>query len=212
MSANNALNALAREFQRHWLAVFVGFLLVYSLLPFTAPALMKAGLTNVAQVIYGPYKLLCHTYGFRSFFLFGEQFNYPRGDGPGRFDTESGISTVDFKGVLAARDFQGNDKMGYKVALCERDIAMYLTTALNGIAFAFVRKKARPLPWIVFIIIGLGPIAFDGFSQLLSQPPFNFIAYRESTLTLRLLTGVLFGTALCWTLFPIVQGSLSNET
>ena len=118
---------------RHWLAVITLFLFAYSLVPFLAPVLKKAGLDTAAQIIYLPYKFLCHTYGFRSFFLFGEQFNYPRGDAPGQFDTVSGINTATFNGLLAARDFQGNAQMGYKVALCERDVAIYFTMALCGV-------------------------------------------------------------------------------
>ena len=192
---------------RHWLAIIVIFLFVYSLLPFGAPVLKQAGFETAAQFIYQPYKFLCHTYGFRSLFLFGQQTVYPRAE----FEAASGINSTTYSGLIDARNFQGNASMGYKVALCERDVAIYLTMALNGIAFAFVRKRARPLPWWLFIVIGLGPIAIDGFSQLFSQPPFGLLPYRESTLGLRVLTGSLFGFSVAWLLFPIIQGTLSNE-
>ena len=204
---SRALNAFASTFVRHWLALIVAFLFVYSLLPFGAPLLKQAGFETAAQFIYQPYKFLCHTYGFRSMFLFGDQIFYPRPE----FETASGINTATFNGLLDARNFQGNAQMGYKVALCERDVAIYLAMALNGMAFAFVRKRARPMPWWLFILIGLGPIAIDGFSQLFSQPPFNLIPYRESTLALRVLTGSLFGCSVAWLLFPIIQGTLCND-
>jgi uncharacterized membrane protein len=192
---------------RHWLAIIVAFLFIYSLLPFVAPILKHAGLDTAAQLIYQPYKFLCHTYGFRSFFLFGEQWEYPRA----AFDAASGINTATFGGQLDARNFQGNPQMGYKVALCERDVAIYFVMALNGMAFALVRKQAKPMPWWLFILIGLAPIGLDGFSQLLSQPPFGLLPYRESTLGLRVLTGSLFGTSVAWLLFPIIQGTLSRD-
>jgi uncharacterized membrane protein len=203
------LDAFARWFNNHWLALVVGILLVYSLLPFVAPVLMKAGLTSAAQVIYQPYKLMCHTYAFRSFFLFGEQLVYPRGNGDGAFEQATGIR-MDPAGLVQARDFQGNERVGYKVALCERDIAIYLAIAISGMAFALVRRRARPLPWLWFLLIGILPIAIDGFSQLFSQPPLNFLPFRESTWYWRVITGSLFGFSVAWLIFPIIEASMGS--
>ena len=198
------LNRFAEWFSRHWLALIVGIMLVYSLLPFAAPVLMKIGDTSAAQLIYQPYKLVCHTYAFRSFFLFGEQVVYSRGESDGEFQQATGIALTP-QGLLQARDFQGNEKVGYKVALCQRDIAIYLSIAFNGIAFAFVRNRARPLPWIWFILIGIVPIGLDGFSQLFSQYPLGLIPFRESTWWLRLITGSLFGISVTWLVFPLIE-------
>ena len=189
--------------------MMVAFLFFYSLLPFGAPLLKNAGFETAAQFIYQPYKFLCHTYGFRSLFLFGDRLFYPRPE----FDAATGINTSTYSGQIDARNFQGNPQMGYKVALCERDVAIYFTMALNGVAFAFVRKRARPMPWGLFILIGLGPIAIDGFSQLFSQlpTPYALLPYRESTLALRLLTGSLFGFSVAWLLFPIIQETLRSD-
>lgn len=203
------LNRFAEWFSRHWLALIVGIMLVYSLLPFAAPVLMKIGDTSAAQLIYQPYKLVCHTYAFRSFFLFGEQMVYARGESDGEFQQATGI-TLTPQGLLQARDFQGNEKVGYKVALCQRDIAIYLSIAFNGIAFAFVRNRARPLPWIWFILIGIVPIGLDGFSQLFSQYPLSLIPFRESTWWLRLITGSLFGISVTWLVFPLIEETFSG--
>ncbi len=50
---------------------------------------------------------------------------------------------------------------------------------------------------MLWILIGLGPIGLDGFSQLFSQMDWSWLAtifpYRESTPFLRVLTGALFG-------------------
>ncbi len=198
------LNRFAASFERHWLAVLVGALLMYSLLPFGAPVLKKLGLDALAQAIYQPYKLMCHTYGFRSFFLFGERFVYNRPE----FEQASGIDTGTFAGLLQARDFQGNEQMGYKVALCQRDVAIYFAMGINGAIYGLVRRRARPMPWLLFVLIGIVPIGLDGFSQLLSQPPFNLFAYRESTWLLRLATGALFGFSLAWLIFPLIENAV----
>jgi uncharacterized membrane protein len=198
------INRLGYDMQKHWLAVLVGVLLVYGALPFGAPVLKKIGLDGLSQVIYQPYKLMCHTYGFRSFFLFGEQGAYTRPE----FEQATGIDTASFTGLLESRDFQGNDQMGYKVALCQRDVAIYLAIAFNGMIYALVRGRRRPLPWLVFLLIALVPIALDGFSQLLSQPPFNLFPFRESNWFLRVATGALFGFGIAWVIFPLIDGSV----
>jgi len=190
---------------RHWVALLVSGLLFYSSLPFLAPVLMKAGAPGPAQLIYTVYRFTCHTYAFRSFFLFGERVEYPRGEGDGVFERATGINPGTVEGTLAARDFLGNETVGYKVALCERDVAIYFAMALNGILFAQTRRRAKPLPWWLFILLGIVPIGLDGFSQLFSQPPLNLISFRESTWWLRLLTGALFGTSVAWLIFPLIQ-------
>ncbi len=200
----NTMNRLVAGFQRHWLAVLVGILFAYSLIPFLAPALMHVGLSDLAQVIYQPYKLMCHTYGFRSFFLFGDQLAYTRP----QFEQLSGIDTSGFAGLLESRAFQGNAEMGFKVALCQRDVAIYLSMAIGGVVYALTRRRAKPLPFLLLLLIGVVPIGLDGFSQLLSQPPFFLLAYRESDWQLRALTGALFGLSLAWFIFPLIQSSL----
>ena len=61
--------------------------------------------------------------------------------------------------------------MGYKTALCERDMAIYGFVLIGGLVYGLLRRyrKVKPLPVWAFIIFGMGPIALDGFSQLFSQ-------------------------------------------
>lgn len=192
--------------------MIVGMLLVYVGLPFLAPVLKKAGADGLAQAIYQPYKFVCHTYAFRSFFLFGEQVVYARGEGEGEFERATGINPMTPAGLFQARDFQGNERVGYKVALCQRDIAIYLSIAVNGMIFAVVRRRAsRPIPWLLFVLIGVLPIGLDGFSQLLSQPPLAILPFRESTWHLRVLTGALFGVGVAWLAFPLIEASFATE-
>lgn len=208
MRRMKAMYRLTDSFQRHWLAVLVGILFAYSLVPFLAPALKYAGLDSLAQVIYQPYKLMCHTYGFRSFFLFGDQFVYSRP----QFEQMSGIDTSGFAGLIQSRNFQGNAEMGFKVALCQRDVAIYIAMAIGGVIYALTRRRAKPIPFLLLLLIGVVPIGLDGFSQLLSQPPFNLITYRESDWLLRTLTGALFGFSLAWFVFPLIENSLLAQS
>jgi uncharacterized membrane protein len=94
------------------------------------------------------------------------------------------------------------------VALCERDIAIYGGILLFGLAFSLTGRRIKHLPWYFWLLFGILPIAIDGFSQLLSQPPLGFFPYRESTPLLRSITGFLFGFTTAWFGFPIVEESM----
>lgn len=204
-----AVDRGALAFSRHWLLVFNLFILAYVGVPFLAPALMRAGFTGAAKLIYTVYGPLCHQLGYRSWFLYGEQTNYPRAE----FQARTGIDPND---LWAARGFLGDAQMGYKVAFCQRDVAIYGGLLLAGILYGlpFVRGRVPPLHWLGWVALGLAPIGLDGFSQLLSQYPysalplFNLLPVRESTPFLRSLTGALFGVANAWLAYPYVEESM----
>lgn len=113
--------------------------------------------------------------------------------------------------MTAARRFRGDEQMGYKVALCARDIAIYAAMVVGGILFLFTRRWLRPAPLFLYILLGLGPIGIDGFSQLLSYPPFEFWATRETLPEMRVLTGALFGIMNVWIAFPYIEQSMQES-
>jgi uncharacterized membrane protein len=207
---------------RHYLLLLNLFMLFYVGLPFAAPTFMKLGLTAPARLIYVMYSPLCHQFGFRSFFLYGEQPYYPLKEagltGIKTFDQITGLQNLtDPYNVsrLGARQFIGDATVGYKVAICERDIAIYGAILLFGILYGLTGRRIPTLHWSLWILLGLGPIGLDGFSQLFSQ--FNwpwlasFLPYRESTPFLRVLTGGLFGAMTAWFAYPNIEESM-NET
>jgi uncharacterized membrane protein len=201
---------------KHYLAIFNFFLILYIGIPFLAPILKKMGWNKPAEGIYRIYRPLCHQWAFRSFFLFGEQAYYPHAAAkiPDvlTFEQVSGITDLNDPGRLQARVFEGNSLLGYKVALCERDIAIWSAMALFGLLYALTGRKLPKQHWLIWLLIGLGPIGLDGFSQLLSQIPNTFIQtllpYRESTPFLRSLTGFLFGLTTAWFMFPLIEESM----
>lgn len=207
---------------KRYLLILNLFMLIYVGLPFLAPTLMKLGAEGAGQVIYRVYKPLCHQFGFRSFFLFGEQPFYPLKEagmtGFKTFEEATGITGVDDPysySRFEARNFVGDETLGYKVALCERDIAIYLAILLFGIIFGLTGRRFKSLHWLAWLFLGIAPIGLDGFSQLLSQ--FNWdwfsavIPYRESTPFLRVLTGGFFGLLTAWFAYPNIEESM-NET
>ncbi len=203
---------------KHYLAIFNLFLLLYVGIPFLAPVFKKVGWNGPAEVVYKIYSPLCHQWAFRSFFLFGEQAYYPHAAAkvPGvlTFEQVSGISDSNDPSRIQARLFEGTPVLGYKVAFCERDVAIWGAMALFGLVFAATGRRLPKMHWIVWILVGLLPIGLDGFSQLFSQIPIAFIQtylpYRESTPFLRTLTGFLFGFSTAWFMFPLIEETMAD--
>lgn len=206
---------------KKYLLILNLFMLIYAGLPFLAPTLMKLGAETPANLIYRMYKPLCHQFGFRSFFLYGEQPFYPLAEagmtGYKTFEEVSGIPNLDDPYSFTrfeARNYIGDETVGFKVALCERDVAIYLAIMGFGVVYGLTGRRFKSLHWMLWLLIGIGPIGLDGFSQLFSQ--FNWewlnalVPYRESTPFLRVLTGALFGLATAWFAYPNIEDSMSE--
>ena len=99
-------------------------------------------------------------------------------------------------------------EMGYKMAVCERDTAIYAAMGIFCVLFFFSGNRFPPLKLWVYILLGLAPMAADGGSQLLSQVLPAVFPFRESTVLLRCVTGAFFGFFTCWYLFPKLERSL----
>jgi uncharacterized membrane protein/thiol-disulfide isomerase/thioredoxin len=209
------IDAVTYWFSRHYLLVFNLFVVIYVGIPFLAPVLMRSGATTPAAIIYRAYGTVCHQLAFRSFFLFGEQWVYPRSAAGWvnllNFQSATGLSEDSNPiNLYNAHNFVGNTVVGFKVALCERDVAIYLAILLFGLIYSLTDRRLPALHWAVWIAIGIIPIGLDGFSQLLSQPPFNLLPYRESTPYLRILTGALFGFTTAWFGYPMVEITMAD--
>jgi uncharacterized membrane protein len=199
----------------HYMLVFNFFVLLYLGFPFLAPILMSAGLTTPASLIYRGYGMMCHQFAFRSWFVFGEQPAYPRSAaGLEWLNSYEEMIGLDADDQWAARRYTGEDDIGYKVALCQRDVAIYGGILIFGVLFAVTGRRIKSIPWYIWILVGILPIALDGFSQIFSQPPLNMIpplnllTYRESTPFLRSLTGFLFGFTTAWFGYPLVEETM----
>jgi len=182
--------ALLEGVRRYWLlatnltvGVFVG-------LPFLAPVLLAAGFTDLANGIYSAYQSVCHQWAFRSFFLFGPELTYGA-EALGRL-----------VGHDAVFHTLGSPDIGYKVAFCERDVAIYLAALVAGLAYGRYRDRTPNLGVVGYGLLIL-PMAIDGFTQL--------FGWRESTVELRLLTGALFGVASVWLIYPRVDAIFARD-
>lgn len=189
-----AANTLVIGMARRWLAIFNTVWAIYLFTPFLAPIFMHIGWEAPAAVIYAIYSVLCHQLPDHSYFLFGPSLTplAPELIAGGMPITDS---------LFIERSFIGNAEIGWKVALCQRDVAIYAGVLVAGLSYALVRQRTKPLPFKLFVLLAI-PMAIDGGTQL--------IGLRESNWVLRTLTGSLFGMAAVYLAYPYVQDAMQE--
>jgi len=209
---------------RHWLFLVnlaMGMFVAGTLL---APLLLRLGLNGPARVVYTLYSFFCHQLPERSYFLFGP-------NGVNTYSRAQAVAWGADPGYL--RGFVGNTQVGFKVAIAERDIAIYVTFLLVGLIYALLRWRVLGLPWRLFLLLIL-PIALDGGSHVVSE--ITGLGFREAngwlaTLTghffsqafytgttlgsfnwlMRTLTGSLFAVACVWFAYPYLEQGFSLQ-
>ncbi len=177
---------------KHWLAVANLFWGLYVGLPLLAPVLMDAGWTLPAKVIYTIYRPACHQRPERSYFIGGPEIAYT----PEELQA-AGVDIDPF-----ARDI-GNEKVGWKVAFCERDVAIYGAIFFTGLVYDLVRRRLKGwrMPFRYFVLF-LIPMALDGLIQL--------FGLYESTWLRRSITGVIFGVGAVFFAYPYVEEAFAD--
>jgi len=180
-------NRLVLFIARHWLFLINTAVGLFVGLPILAPLLMAMGHTLPAALIYFLYRH-CHQLPHRSFFIGGPKHAYT-------FAEISAFTGVTDPLSLTHRPIT-DPALGYQVAFCQRDVAIYGAIFLAGLVFALVRHRVKPLPFKVYLLL-IAPMALDGSIQLLG--------WWESTWVLRTLTGALFGLASVWLAYPYLE-------
>jgi uncharacterized membrane protein len=181
--ADKAIFRLAK----HWLFLANLFWGLYVGLPLLAPVLMNAGYATPATIIYTIYRPACHQRPERSYFIGGPKVVY----------TPQELEAAGVKTGLFSRDI-GNEKVGWKVAFCERDVAIYGSIFLAGLAYGLVRRRLGN--WLMpfrYYLIFLVPLGVDGVLQL--------VGLYESTWWLRAITGVIFGIGSVAFAYPYLE-------
>ena len=177
---------------KHWLVLANLFWGLYVGLPFLAPVLMDAGMTVPAKAIYTIYRPACHQRPERSYFYGGPQAIYSIEE-----LAAAGLDTNPF-----AREI-GNEQLGWKVAFCERDVAIYGSIFLMGLVYALFRKRLRARRMrVLHFALFLVPMAIDGVLQLFS--------FYESTWLMRSLTGAIFGIGAVLFAYPYVDEGFAD--
>ena len=192
---------------KYWLWLAVAFLVIFAGLPFLAPVLMHADVTAPAELIYKVYSLTCHQLAYRTFFFFGGQPAYTID----QLQHALGV-TNDAADAFYWREFRGNAELGYKMAWCERDTAIYIAMILAFILLGLFRRFVPKLDWRVYFVLFILPMAIDGTWQLVTSPLhiLPFLPVHESTALLRVITGALFGIGSVWLIFPYIADAMRD--
>ncbi len=177
-----------RRALRHWLLALNAGIAAFIAGAVLAPVFGRVGWQSLADQLYLAYHLACHQWAFRSFFLFGQQGVY----------SEAQLASLG----VDPFGFAGNPDLGWKMAICERDVAIYVGLLVVGLLYARRPALVRPIGFGLYALLIL-PMAVDGFTQL--------FGFRESTWELRILTGALFGVASAWLVLPLLQEALVPE-
>jgi uncharacterized membrane protein len=177
---------------KHWLLLANLLWGLYVGLPLLAPVLMNAGWTVPAKAIYTIYRPACHQRPERSYFYGGPSAIYSVEE-----LEVAGVDTNPFARAI------GNEQVGWKVAFCERDVAIYGSIFLMGLVYAVFRKRlsTRRMRFRYFALF-LVPMAIDGILQL-------FGVY-ESTWLMRSLTGAVFGIGAVLFAYPYVDEGFAD--
>jgi uncharacterized membrane protein len=156
---------------------------------------MAGGGQQAGRLIYAVYKPACHQLPERSFYLFGPRITYTLDE-----LQSLGLLSED-DDIFSRQRFLGAPGIGYKMALCQRDMALYGGMLVAGLLFGLVRKRLQPLELWVFGLCLL-PMAVDGVTQM--------FLLRESTWPLRVFTGGLVGVASVWLLYPHLENAFAD--
>jgi uncharacterized membrane protein len=207
----DAIDRLVAWMARHWLTIFNTIVALFVAVPFLAPVLMQLGsaggcapCTGAARVIYILYSPACHQLPERSYFLFGPQATYTVGELEASGVVPAGLNILQRQMLRTP----GATDLGYKVALCERDVAIFGSLLLGGLVFGLARsilhRRGREVPRLPIwaYLVALAPMVIDGVTQL--------FGLRESNWILRSITGMLFGLATVWLAYPFVQEAMAD--
>ena len=111
------------------------------------PLLLAGGATSTATAFYRFFHLLCHQWAFRSFFVLGTQATYSR-------DQLSALGVDPYS-------FVGDAQMGWKMAFCERNVAIFVGLLAFGLALGLVHRQSQPASFAQFAVL-VSPMALDG--------------------------------------------------
>jgi len=202
-------------FRKNYMVFIIMLLFIYLFFAFSAPVLMKLEFSKLGKFIYVIYSNFCHQFAHRSWFLFGEQLFYPTS-----INADSGLRSLhDVFGIFPdniqkSREIIGNKSAGYKVAICQRDVAIYGAMLIVALIFQLSRKKIKKLPFWIWFSFAIIPIGTDGVWQLISSSNISIINIfsHESTPMIRSITGILFGFFTGWYIYPAIEETFEDES
>lgn len=186
------LERLVRSLCRNWTWIYLAGLGCFLGGALAAPLLAWAGLDRPASWLYAAYRLTCHQLPHHSWFIAGQGAAYTWPEVLPHLPWASSDPRLAFHHPLRDRF------LGYQVAICQRDIAIWSALLIGSIAL-LARRAVAPIPQPIRLrsyALAALPMAIDAGTQL--------IGWRESTPLLRSLTGGLFGLATAALVVPLL--------
>lgn len=202
-------------FRRNYTVFIIVILFLYLFFAFLAPVLMNYKITYLGKIIYSIYSNFCHQFAYRSWFLFGKQAFYPAYSEEGsEIRSLYNVFGVFAENVQESREIIGNESAGYKVAICQRDVAIYGAMLIFALIFHFLHNKITKIPFWLWFLLAIVPIGIDGLWQLVSSSNTSIlnISPHESTPLLRSITGFMFGFFTGWYLYPAIEETFEEES
>jgi uncharacterized membrane protein len=177
---------------RSWAGIYLLALGSFLALPIAAPILAMRGQDRAAGWIYAAYRLTCHQLPHHSWFLGGARWQYTWSE----VQPATGLALD--AASLAFHHPIRDSVLGYQLAFCQRDLAIWSALFFTSLLLLTLRKRRRisalRLRWYLLALV---PMAVDGLSQL--------VGLRESTPLLRSITGAIFGAATAWLVVPLLE-------
>ena len=179
--------------------ILQSFFTIYLLIAIFVPFLYKAGVTQTAESISSFYGHLCHQRIERSIFILGEEsvFSIRTID---EFNDIGYITSTGHEGEIFAHDYNGDEEIGYKVALCVRDLGIYLSALFFGWWYLLRYRKDPKFKdgfSMQLILILMLPMIIDvGFqigTRAVGLDRWILDLYYTS-ISKRIITGLLFGS------------------
>ncbi len=180
--------------------VFAVIMLLWNI-AFLSPAFLAwQKNTEMATALHYAFSFTCHQIDQRSLCFFPDSQNIITSC------TQPQQNFIVTKSMIIEHPLHG---IGYKFAVCSRDVAIYSAMLLGVFVWIFYKRKQLlderwPHPiWLLFAMI---PIGIDGLTQL--------VGLRESTNELRVITGAIVGFACAFYLVPVfnqIFNSIFNE-
>jgi uncharacterized membrane protein len=170
-------------------ALLLALLLLLNAAIFYVPYAASKG-DGSAPLMYAAFAPTCHQLTSRSNCLIASKIDgsYSFGDClPSDELSYTHATAVDY-----------GDRIGYKLPVCSRDVAIYLAMLLGALVLPFVMKiegENWPNKWL--LVAACVPIAIDGGTQL--------VGLRESSNLIREITGVIVGFALPFYIVPMLN-------
>jgi len=178
-----------------------GFIVALNIGIFLPAVLWRLGYQGVAQKLYNLLGLLCHQMPDRSFFLFGQQFQYSK-------DQLLTVARSDsFFTINIGNRFVCADSIGCKFGICSRCTGMYSGMFIGMIASKFI-ERFRFQKWLLLIL--LVPMALDGGIQLIASLINPALPFYVSNNRLRFVTGFAFGFGFASYAFIVLRRELGK--